>query len=45
MICTRLKKDKKKNKKKKTITDVIAFNEQTNIEETGINIELFKKTF
>ena len=40
MICTRLKKNKKKK-----ITDAIAFNEQINKEETGINTELFEKHF
>ena len=39
MICTRLKK----NKKKKAITH--AFNEQINKEEAGINTELFIKHF
>ena len=41
MICTRLKK----NKKKKAITHANAFNEQINKEEAGINTELFIKHF
>ena len=38
-------KEEQEEQEEKTITDPNAFNEKINKEETGINIEIFKKHF